>query len=297
MKFKIVDAFADELFGGNPAGVVLLPEGKDFPEDEIMRKVAAELRYSETAFVKPIAPGKFNTRYFTPAAEVELCGHATVGSSYALKEWGIISGGEKISYETLAGEIGILVEENSVLMDMANPEIISELSTDKDMDELYKTMGIPKLLPQIEINGENKFLFPKIVSTGLKDIMMPVLSLKELENIKPDFDVLRELSKRHGVVGVHAFCIDTKVLDVHARNFAPLYDIDEEAATGTSNGALAYYLFDYGILSPEQKFTVIQGEKMGRPSKIEAVVNMSNGLPKVKVGGKAAVLADGEINI
>ena len=76
MKFYIVDAFTTEVFVGNPAGVVILPDGADFPSDEVMVKTAAELRYSETAFIKNLGGGEFNIRYFTPAAEVELCGHA-----------------------------------------------------------------------------------------------------------------------------------------------------------------------------------------------------------------------------
>ena len=68
MKFYIVDAFTTEVFGGNPAGVVILPDGADFPSDEVMVKTAAELRYSETAFIKNLGGGEFNIRYFTPAA-------------------------------------------------------------------------------------------------------------------------------------------------------------------------------------------------------------------------------------
>ena len=75
MKFQIVDAFTRQTFGGNPAGVVLLPEWADFPADETMRKTAAELRYSETAFIKPLGGNRFHIRYFTPAAEVERPRH------------------------------------------------------------------------------------------------------------------------------------------------------------------------------------------------------------------------------
>ena len=75
MKFYIVDAFTDTLFGGNPAGVAILDEHVDFPSEDQMRKTAAELRYSETAFVKPLGDGEFHTRYFTPTDEVDLCGH------------------------------------------------------------------------------------------------------------------------------------------------------------------------------------------------------------------------------
>ena len=69
MKFLIVDAFTETIFGGNPAGVVFLPEGADFPTDELCVKTAAELRYSETAFVKRLGQKEFQVRYFTPAAE------------------------------------------------------------------------------------------------------------------------------------------------------------------------------------------------------------------------------------
>ena len=86
MRYFTVDAFAQEPFGGNPAGVVLLNGNTPFPEDEIMRKIAAEMRYSETAFVQQNGPEEFTVRYFTPAAEVDLCGHATIAAFSVLRE-------------------------------------------------------------------------------------------------------------------------------------------------------------------------------------------------------------------
>ena len=89
MKYYIVDAFTDQPFGGNPAGVALL-DGEIFPEDSLMRQIAAELRYSETAFVRRDSGKEFTVRYFTPMAEVELCGHATIASFALLhRELGI----------------------------------------------------------------------------------------------------------------------------------------------------------------------------------------------------------------
>ena len=79
MKYYIVDAFTDQPFGGNPAGVVLL-DGNSFPSETLMLQIAAELRYSETAFVRRDSEKEFTVRYFTPMAEVELCGHATIAS-------------------------------------------------------------------------------------------------------------------------------------------------------------------------------------------------------------------------
>lgn len=81
MKYYVVDAFTSEHFCGNPAGVCLIDK---WLEPEIMQKIAAENRLSETAFVKPRADGSFDIRWFTPGAEVNLCGHATLASSYIL---------------------------------------------------------------------------------------------------------------------------------------------------------------------------------------------------------------------
>ncbi len=103
MKFYIVDAFTSEPFGGNPAGVVLLD--KDFPSDELMQQVAAELRYSETAFVRHDGPSTFTVRYFTPCGEVDLCGHATIATFGVLREVGIVTEGEVCLNHTLAGDL------------------------------------------------------------------------------------------------------------------------------------------------------------------------------------------------
>ena len=121
MKFYIVDAFTDTLFGGNPAGVVILGNA-DFPEAEVMRKTAAELRYSETAFIKQTGEKEFNIRYFTPAAEVDLCGHATIGAFFALADAGLVNFGASYINNTLAGRLNIVLTDGAVLMDMAVPQ-------------------------------------------------------------------------------------------------------------------------------------------------------------------------------
>ncbi|MGB4437835.1 MAG: PhzF family phenazine biosynthesis protein [Sedimentibacter sp.] len=297
MKFSIVDVFADRLFGGNPAGVVILPDGTDFPSDEIMVKTAAELRYSETAFIKKLGNEKFNVRYFTPAAEVDLCGHATIGSFYTLLCEGIIKPGKTYVNQTLAGELAIVVNDSSILMDMADPEMFETISSGELIKELYNIMGLDSKEQGICDEYTDIELLPKKVSTGLMDIMIPVRNEDELEKINPDFKALTELSKRYEVVGVHAFTLNSKDGNIHVRNFAPLYDIDEEAATGTSNGALTYYLYNYGIVKLNHTNNIIQGEKMGRPSKISTQIVLEDGNEKVKVGGFAITLATGEINI
>lgn len=296
MKFYIADAFTENLFGGNPAGVVILGDGQDFPTDEIMVKTAAELRYSETAFIKQLSEKEFNIRYFTPAAEVDLCGHATIASFYCLLHAGLVKNGCEYTNKTKAGNLKIRIENGFIMMEMAAPEHIATIDDAAALNELYEIMGI-SYEPVMAPNGEK--LLPKLISTGLPDIMMPVSSQKQLAELAPDMAKLAALSEKYGVTGVHAFTLEGTCEDTAAfcRNFAPLYDIDEEAATGTSNGALTYYLYDCGIIGNGRKSTFIQGEAMDRPSKILSTITSCDNKVEIQVGGNAAVLAEGSINI
>lgn len=292
MKFYIVDAFTDTLFGGNPAGVVILPDGADFPDDETCVKTAAELRYSETAFIKRLGDNEFNIRYFTPAAEVELCGHATIGSFAALRYGGYIGDGDFMNH-TISGDLNISVSGQRVLMDMATPVKINEITEYDALKELYTIMG----LDYDDLKARGLALTPQMVSTGLPDIMMPVPTLADLEAINPDFKALSDLSARYEVVGVHAFTRDGDDATCHVRNFAPLYDIDEEAATGTSNGALTYYGYLNGFVKSGDDCKFIQGEKMKRPSVIESHIEVDGDKCLIRVGGGGVMLAEGEINL
>lgn len=293
MKFYIADAFTDQLFGGNPAGVVLIPEGADFLPEEIMRKTAAELRYSETAFIRALGENRFHLRYFTPAAEVDLCGHATIASFCVLQSEGLIESGKTCIAHTLAGDLEIRISPESVFMDMGEAKTFGLIDQADKLEELYGVMGLAAEVP----SAGGQPLYPEMVSTGLTDIMLAVKSEETLAAIRPDFPALSALSDAYGVTGVHAFTAPDAAGRVHCRNFAPLYDIDEEAATGTSNGALTYYLYRKGLLRAGDENLFIQGEAMDRPSKILSRLTEGSDDLRIQVGGSAVILAKGSINL
>jgi PhzF family phenazine biosynthesis protein len=178
-------------------------------------------------------------------------------------------------------------------MDMATPVKINEITEYDALKELYTIMG----LDYDDLKARGLELTPQMVSTGLPDIMMPVPTLADLEAIEPDFKALSDLSARYEVVGVHAFTQDGDDATCHVRNFAPLYDIDEEAATGTSNGALTYYGYLNGFVKSGDDCKFIQGEKMKRPSVIESHIEVDGDKCLIRVGGGGVMLAEGEINL
>lgn len=310
-RIYIADAFTDRPFGGNPAGVVILKPEESFPSDEIMRKTAAELRYSETAFIRPftaqeleraieeipdrrlIRPsdidGGFEIRYFTPAAEVDLCGHATIASYRCLQDAGLCDVGGTYINRAKAGDLIIDVSADLILMDMAEPRFLSTIREPEALQELYTVMGIDYC---------DLGLLPQLISTGLPDILMPVPSAEVLAAIDPDFPALAELSRKYEVTGVHAFALarEGEKITARCRNFAPLYEIDEEAATGTASGALTYYLIRNGLIKGD-RCRFLQGEDMGRPSEIRSTIRRDENGLQIRVGGSAAILVKGKLHI
>ena len=145
------------------------------------------------------------------------------------------------------------------------------------------------------MNGKTTETLPtQIVSTGLPDIIYPVSSVEELNALAPDMEALSALSAELKVVGVHAFALSSDGFTAHVRNFAPLYDIPEESATGTANAALTYYLNKNGIISGDASCTFMQGEAIQRPSVVETEIKDGS---KVHVGGNSYILTKGELNL
>ena len=283
MEAYVMDAFSAQVFGGNQAGVVL--PGRPL-SDAVMRQIAAEFKHSETAFVTREPDGSVSLRYFTPAGEVELCGHATVASFALLRQLGSVPDGDCTAH-TKAGELTVTVRGDTVWMDMAPPQLLADIP-EGEWEPLYAAYGLtPADMPA----GYT----PRIVSTGLADIMLPVRDHDTHMRAVQNAPAVTELSRKYDVTGVHMFCPGADGVTAWCSNYAPLYDIPEECATGTSNGALTYYLYRYGLVQPDRKNVFIQGEHMRRPSEIRSRLTVEKGDALIRVGGQAVLSLSGEI--
>lgn len=283
MKYYIVDAFTDRPFGGNPAGVVFLEENA-FPNEDLMTQVAAELRYSETAFVRRLSPTGYHLRYFTPKGEVELCGHATVATFALLHRLGMADG--RCLCHTLAGDLAIEAGER-VMMQMAKPRIVNTIA---DTEEIYNALGLSFSILSSQSSILN--LPIQVAYAGLNDIMIPVPDVATLNALQPDMEAVAAITKEHETTSFHVFTIAEDRYTAHVRDFGPLYGIPEESATGTANAALTHYLAANGVIPSQGDFAFLQGEAMGRPSVVATRI-ADDGI--VYVGGTAAIVSEGNL--
>ena len=207
-----VDAFTDKPFGGNPAAVCVLPA----PRDEAwMRNVAREMNLSETAFLVREGDG-FHLRWFTPATEVALCGHATLASAHALWECGHLKSGQQARFRTLSGILTADQRGDWIEMDFpATPD-----QPDKGPPRLGEALGA-----KLQYIGRNKF-----------DYIAEVESDTVLRSLKPNFSLLSELQVRGVIVTARS---ETPGFDFVSRFFAPGSGIDEDPVTGSAHCCLA----------------------------------------------------------
>lgn len=273
-KIYKLSSFPAKKYGGNPAGVVL---DADNLTSEDMLKIAKDVNFSETAFVMHSDNADFKVKFFTPTNEVDLCGHATIATFSLMKQLDLIKDG-KYTQETKAGILEIYIQDDFVYMEQKLPTY--GVNLDKSMIErcFHNTDFLDERFPI------------SIVSTGLFEIFLPVKSFDDLNHLEYNSKKIMELSEMFGAIGIHAFSLDkVNEYDANCRNFAPVVGIDEESATGTSNGALACYFAKY--VEKKTSYVFGQGYTMGKPSEINVKLEYTNDeISKVLVGGNALII-------
>lgn len=208
-----IDAFTTRPFGGNPAAVCLLASPA---EARWMQSVAEEMHLSETAFVVPEGD-RWGLRWFTPACEVELCGHATLASAHCLWERGLAPAGSPIRFRTeKAGELVCVREGERIAMDFP-------AAPSRPVDPP------PALLAALGCEAVQ-------VCDGPWDYLVEVAGEDVVRGLDPDFRVLAPLKERGVIVTARG---DGKPFDIVSRFFAPAAGVDEDPVTGSAHCMLA----------------------------------------------------------
>ena len=210
MKYYIVDAFTDELFKGNPAGVCVLDKALD---DKTMQSIAAENNLSETAFIKKNNNG-YDLKWFTPETEIDLCGHATLAAAYVINNF-IDKKAVEIAFNTLSGELKVVKN-----------------------DKMYDVNLPASNIKKVEVHP----LMEKAIGTfvveayAARDLMLRLESEEQLKKLKPNTDLLKET----GYLGIIATTKGSEA-DFVSRFFAPNAGIAEDPVTGSSHCMLIPY--------------------------------------------------------
>lgn len=274
----VASAFSIENTGGNKAGVVLFEEDLTISQKMM---IAKQLGYAETAFITKSQNADYTFEFFTPKEEVDLCGHATIGAFVILKYLDILSKNH-YTIETKSGILAITIKDDRFFMEQVKPAFYDILSPD-ELTDCFDRQLIDTQYPI------------QIVSTGLKDILVPIKSEADLNALKPNFEKIKEISRFYDVIGMHLYTFAKE--RILCRNFAPLYDINEEAATGTSNGALACYLHKEQM--KKETYLFEQGHSLQSPSEIVVTLaeNAQNEIENVYVGGKGYYLGMKDLTI
>lgn len=208
-----VDAFTGRAFGGNPAAVCLLPEPR---EPQWMQLVAREMNLSETAFLHPAEDGDWNLRWFTPAVEVELCGHATLASAHVLWESGRLPPTETAGFHTLSGLLTAERREGTIELDFPA----------RSAAEVEPPEGLAAALG----------ITPRFVGRTRYDYLLEAASEEEVRAAVPDHGLLRTLPVRGVIVTARSAA---GPYDFVSRFFAPGAGVDEDPVTGSAHCSLA----------------------------------------------------------
>lgn len=293
-RFLVVNAFAEDRFGGNPAGVFTKAEGLT---DEEMQLIARQLNLVETVFVfKEDHPGiDRRLRYFTPNKELPIAGHPTIAAWVALVHDGEISLSERklFAQRTQPGiqNISIEIQQDRICVSMEQePPRFLEVATDRSRVAHVFGISESELVETLPIQA---------IDTGLGHIIVPVKDIEALMRVTRKIEPLRELCSALGVREAQIFCLDSlrSDLDLHTRNICPRDGI-EDPACGVGNGALGAYLAKHVYPDKNEfRFRAEQGHVVNMPSVIEVAVKVVEGAFKVSVGGSALVMVRGTIDV
>lgn len=259
-------AFTTDPSGGNPAGLVLDAEG--LPDEE-MQRIAAEVGYSETAFLAPTGRGAATVRFFSPLAEVPFCGHATIAAAVALAER---DGAGELTLDSKAGPINVSTRSgpDGITATLVSvPPEVHELP-DAVTGDLLGALRLqpPDLDPALPV---------RLVFVGNHHPVVGVTA-EALEALDQDHDALGALMAEQGWGATVAVVSRTGHLEFDARNPFPPGGVREDPATGSAAAALGGYLRALGLIAVPARVTIEQGRHVGRPGVLTVDIGEAGGI-------------------
>jgi PhzF family phenazine biosynthesis protein len=270
-----IAAFSDGVHGGNPAGVVI---EDTFPTETEMRRIAAEVGFSETAFAAPLN-GMWRVRYFSPESEVPFCGHATIALGAALAQK---FGNGVFQLQLNNAQISVEGQRDGkvIAATLQSPPTRSEPISAELLSDTLKLFGLT--------NGDiDRSIPPAIIHGGANHIVLALKSRAALSAMKYDLDAGRTLMNRVGLITILLVFTESKRL-FHTRNAFASGGVYEDPATGASSAAFAGYLREIGW-PHGGSIDIVQGEDMGMRSLIHADISEMRGA-SIRVSGTARVM-------
>ncbi len=264
-------AFTTDPAGGNPAGVVLDARGLD---DAAMQAIAADVGYSETAFITGETDGTHQVRYFSPKAEVPFCGHATVATAVALAER--IGPGELV-FSTAAGIVPVVVEDAAGVLRATLTSVEPYVEAVSDVSEVLDILGwrADQLDPALP---------PYIAYGGARHLVVSASTRQRLAELDYDFDRLLKFMLERDLTTVQLVWRESATT-FHVRDPFPVGGVVEDPATGAAAAAFGAYLRELGLVQPPVTLTLHQGADMGRPSQIQVALHPDD--TRIRVSGNA----------
>ncbi|MEV8224629.1 PhzF family phenazine biosynthesis isomerase [Streptomyces sp. NPDC079167] len=265
-------AFSADPGGGNPAGVVLDASGLD---DAAMLAVAAELGYSESAFLtSPDGRGGYTVRYFSPKAEVPFCGHATVAAALALAER---DGPGDLVFSTPAGPVPVTVtrEGDELRATLTSVEPHTTDAAPEDVAEALAALD----WPAAELDAA---LPARIAYAGARHLVLAAATRERLAHLSYDFARLEVLMRRLDLTTVQLVWRESATV-FHVRDPFPVGGVVEDPATGAAAAAFGAYARELGLVPHDAVLTLHQGADMGRPGTL--TVELRPGDARIRVSG------------
>ncbi len=273
-------AFTLDPAGGNPAGVWI---GAELPEAAEMLRIAADVGYSETAFLAPDgdgSPGAYRVRYFSPAAEVPFCGHATIASGIVLAER---SGPGRFLLETNNGPVTVDTEMRPDGHLGATLTSVPASARDVEPSLLADALAAVRW----SADALDPLMPPAVGYAGAAHLILAVVSYDTLRTLDYDFDRLRSTMLAADLTTLQLVWRE-RPDHFRARDPFPVGNVVEDPATGAAAAAFGAYLRWRGEVVPPARFTISQGVEMGRPSHLEVEVPDTDG--GIRVTGTAVSL-------